>query len=449
MRYNPYWCIRSLPTTWTKKMASGRTIEGRCWKNVFATEASSSPPPVHVNRETGEIVATTRRTLEATIERVVANIATHSQKEQRDPTIYVGAPGIAYAFLKMSLFVHNPREAASMVERAKSYLSPHVLATSLKDSERHGVGPSIMCGAAGIHLIHALCGLIENGNQSTEFRDAVAKYASLSDTAMHIDSDEWLYGRSGYLHGCLLLNELVPNSIRVELVDQLASCVINSGKSTSAAIGCADTCPLMYRWMGEEYLGAAHGLIGIIYTLLQVPSVARGQGVELTLIEKSINYLMGIMTRHGNWPAVRQDDEDHLVHFCHGAPGGIYLFCRAWQVFQKKAFLDTAVAAGEAVWRYGLLKKGGGICHGISGNAYALLALYKTTRDILWLERAVFFGLQLSNTDLIAKCPVPDHPSSLYEGEAGWLCLLSDLLHCPADAAFPFFEIGGLAASKQ
>jgi hypothetical protein len=44
------------------------------------------------------------------------------------------------------------------------------------------------------------------------------------------------------------------------------------------------------------------------------------------------------------------------------------------------SYLAAALRAGELVWTHGLLKKGPGLCHGVSGNAYALLRLYKTTQ---------------------------------------------------------------------
>lgn len=50
------------------------------------------------------------------------------------------------------------------------------------------------------------------------------------------------------------------------------------------------------------------------------------------------------------------------------------------QVFGDAAYLQAALRAGEVVWQQGLLKKGPGLCHGVAGNAYALLRLWKTTQ---------------------------------------------------------------------
>ena len=43
----------------------------------------------------------------------------------------------------------------------------------------------------------------------------------------------------------------------------------------------------------------------------------------------------------------------------------------------------------QCCWKRGLLRKGYGICHGVSGNAYTFLALFKQTSDPVYLHRAL------------------------------------------------------------
>ena len=64
--------------------------------------------------------------------------------------------------------------------------------------------------------------------------------------------------------------------------------------------------------------------------------------------------------------------------------GGVCL-----QVFGERAYLDAAVQCGEVVWERGLLRKGYGLCHGVSGNTYTFIALYQTTGHKHYLERAI------------------------------------------------------------
>jgi hypothetical protein len=66
-------------------------------------------------------------------------------------------------------------------------------------------------------------------------------------------------------------------------------------------------------------------------------------------------------------------------HFCHGSPGAIPFLLAAAKVFERdeRQFLDSAAKAGYMTWRYGVLLKGNGLCHGIAGNAYMMHMLYR------------------------------------------------------------------------
>jgi hypothetical protein len=46
---------------------------------------------------------------------------------------------------------------------------------------------------------------------------------------------------------------------------------------------------------------------------------------------------------------------------------------------REKRKTSEAIAASDVVWERGLLKKGVGLCHGISGNAYLFLYLFRVT----------------------------------------------------------------------
>ncbi|CAM9854296.1 unnamed protein product [Chrysoparadoxa australica] len=117
-------------------------------------------------------------------------------------------------------------------------------------------------------------------------------------------------------------------------------------------------------------------------------------------------------------------------------------------------YAKLAEAAGEAVWKFGLLKKGPGLCHGVSGNAYALLFLYKVrppksrskpelidgtssahrepkVAGVRAEKFAAFMGLALNQ---------PDHLHSLFEGLAGAACLDKDLSNS-SQSHFPLWEL--------
>jgi len=103
----------------------------------------------------------------------------------------------------------------------------------------------------------------------------------------------------------------------------------------------------------------------------------------------TLEYLKSTRLPSGNYMSETNDQSDTLVQWCHGAPGFVYLFLRAYEVTGEQSYLQRAIAAGDVVWQRGLLKKGYGICHGVAGNGYTFLYLFNITRDIKWFHRAM------------------------------------------------------------
>jgi lantibiotic modifying enzyme len=94
------------------------------------------------------------------------------------------------------------------------------------------------------------------------------------------------------------------------------------------------------------------------------------------------------------------EEEMEPNHWCHGAPGAIPLFLEAYLTFKNQDFLEAALKSGKCVWKKGLIRKGFGLCHGISGNAYLLHSIYRVTGDILWKQRAQMFLLWTGDQDI-------------------------------------------------
>lgn len=51
---------------------------------------------------------------------------------------------------------------------------------------------------------------------------------------------------------------------------QVVTAIVESGKNMSAEQKKTDRCPLLYEWHKKQYIGAAHGMAGICYVLMQV-----------------------------------------------------------------------------------------------------------------------------------------------------------------------------------
>jgi hypothetical protein len=200
------------------------------------------------------------------------------------------------------------------------------------------------------------------------------------------------------------------------------------------------------------YLGAAHGLIGVLYILLSTikfyPDLFKQ---NLTIDEnkiniqdillKSIKYVQSLQIKStGNFPSdIYGKDSGELVHFCHGCVGALHLFILAEQFYPNNGFKETALSCNKCLWERGLLYKGNSLCHGMPGIVYSLIRLYKYTKDGLYLREAIGIckgtydpkiqSLVKEDKDPQRKCKgIPDTPYSLMEGEGGCLVMYYDLM---------------------
>lgn len=105
--------------------------------------------------------------------------------------------------------------------------------------------------------------------------------------------------------------------------------------------------------------------------------------------------------------------------------------------------MQAAVDAGEVVWNRGLLKRVG-LCHGVSGNTYVFLSLYRLTGNKEYLYRAKGFSCFLLDRaqKLIVKGKMHggDRPYSLFEGLGGMANTFLDMVD-PQVARFPGYEL--------
>ena len=96
---------------------------------------------------------------------------------------------------------------------------------------------------------------------------------------------------------------------------------------------------------------------------------------------------------------------------------------------------DLLLAGAELTWQAGAHgpEKGIGLCHGTSGNGYALLKTFGRTGDELWLERARRFAVH----GLLQAESMPAR-YSLFTGDVGAALFASSCLN--ADARFPVLD---------
>ena len=85
----------------------------------------------------------------------------------------------------------------------------------------------------------------------------------------------------------------------------------------------------MYEWNKNKYYGAAHGLVGILFVLLQAGERYFIEDAMKINVKASIDYLRSKLYPSGNLPQSHSSNNDKLVRWCHGAPGAIHLFILA------------------------------------------------------------------------------------------------------------------------
>lgn len=130
------------------------------------------------------------------------------------------------------------------------------------------------------------------------------------------------------------------------------------------------------------------------------------------------------------------------TRWCHGAPGILPLLSTFWHKGgsslehpQQELMLNALRRGAELTYQRGFLKKGVGLCHGVAGSIYALLAaadVLDSREDTpLCLYRAAHLAqLAIPYRELTTKgdLRLPDRPLSLYEGLAGMCCALAEVI---------------------
>ncbi|KAG7649427.1 LanC-like protein GCR2 [Arabidopsis thaliana] len=338
-----------------------------------------------------------------------------SGKRVGDYNLYTGVLGTAYLWFKSYQVTRNEDDLKLCLEIVEA------CDVASRDSER----VTFICGYAGVCALGAVAAKCLGDDQLHD------RYLARFRGAY-----ELLYGRAGYLWACLFLNKHIGQEcVSSERMRSVVEEIFRAGRQ----LGNKGTCPLMYEWHGKRYWGAAHGLAGIMNVLMHMEL----EPDEIQDVKGTLSYMIQNRFPSGNYLSSEGSESDRLVHWCHGAPGVALTLVKAAQVFKTKEFVEAAMEAGEVVWNRGLLKRVG-ICHGISGNTYVFLSLYRLTGKPEYLYRAKAFASFLldKSEKLISEGQMHrgDRPFSLFEGIGGMAYMLLDM-NDPTQALFPGYEL--------
>lgn len=109
--------------------------------------------------------------------------------------------------------------------------------------------------------------------------------------------DEVLYGNAGYLYCLLLIRKEVPGAdVSDEVIKKVSDLLVAHGTKLAQSIG--PDPPLMYSFVNTKYLGAAHGLAGVVYLLL-CSAELRCNSETMDSLKACVNYLQRVKLPSG------------------------------------------------------------------------------------------------------------------------------------------------------
>lgn len=355
----------------------------------------------------------------------------------RDATLYSGLGGLGFAYLRAAIF-SGDKKYASLALRAAE------IALEVAPSSRF---VSLMTGTVGNAAVKCVASYAVTGDLD------VSALLEEGGRALTHEEDELLFGKAGYIC-CLLWTQTTlarfgydGNAGLDDAIAATARALVEACRQRrTQGWQMGTTC------FGERYLGAAHGLSGVMAVLHVVGCKGLLDARDADRLEACTAQLVHLFlsAETKNLPVTLDDQSDDLVHWCHGAAGIPELVrnaaCHA-RVRAPDADLDVLEAAArraaDLIWERGLLLKGAGLCHGVAGNAYAFLSVASWLHDSERLrKRAVAFAAMIDNPALKAAqaatrdpqrkvTGLPDSPDSLMEGTAGVVCFLLDVAAPP------------------
>eukprot|EP00775_Hariotina_reticulata_P009210 gene9210-9377_t len=322
-------------------------------------------------------------------------------KEVSGGGVYVGAAGIALVYLRMAQQLERGFKYAH-----GAYLKKHTVDQCLELAQQFLGEAEKLLGTKRVTFLEGFSGLLAAQALLAHMRGNTADLNSKTQALVDLWRDniqgvlpdiecELLYGRAGYLYSlCWLQQQCGQEVVPTELL-----------KATGGSGGSS----------GGGYYAAVRG---------------------------AVDALAAAAFPSGNLPTKLNDREDARVAWCHGGTGFVLTLLKAAEVFGdgNGRYMAAATAAGNDIWRRGLLKKGVGLCHGISGNGYALLALARATRDPSWLSAAQQFGVYGAR-HWEELHDVPDRPASLFEGLAGAVSFWLDVVEHSQAVRWPGAEL--------
>ncbi|CAK65584.1 unnamed protein product (macronuclear) [Paramecium tetraurelia] len=385
----------------------------------------------------------------------------NKQKERQDLSMFSGAGGYLYLYLRMYEFVKTlPDDLQSFCTSGLSdqelpeFYNPDTyldLAQKQFEAMQVALKPdrniTFLMSNIATSLLGADLYFIKKDQQnfSKHISQVLSIFANIMASPNQFQQ-ELLYGIPGYLYIFLWINQRYSKEQGPYQLD-LTSHIFNLCKMI--ILNCGEGI-MKCKFYDQTYFGGAHGILGIIQVLLlsyeQAKEYFHLKDEKFTLkmlesIQLTLDYLTKIYNKQGNIPPSAEDlQSTELFQFCHGIPGAIGPYLKAYQIFNKQEYLNTAIHMSETLYIYGMIKKGYGICHGIPGNSYGFMQLYQVTKNEK-LKKYAFQFLQYKQNPFVFNevknfkfhdrynVGMSDNPFSLMLGSVGEMCAMMDFIN--------------------
>ncbi|KAI0100328.1 hypothetical protein GGR51DRAFT_532575 [Nemania sp. FL0031] len=316
--------------------------------------------------------------------------------------LYSGPSSIALLFYRLSqIYPTLEFEDQSLRQWAQAYLQLGARTRKRTPTPSH-------CGIGDETLAHLALEAVVSEDAGLARR--LCSYAEVVNSPTDDGSSEWLYGRSGYLYLLRLCKGVFSR-------DRDSGTAARLERAIQSTVDRILAVPLPWIWHGKQYLGAAHGSIGIItQVVLSVPSTApRLQALVLELLNHQFS--------SGNFPSSLPLGLDRLMQFCHGGPGFVISLRALLPYFPNISDkIENAISKAQSdIWQRGLLTKEPCLCHGIAGNALAF------DKNDQFMHFLTFMRSEIIE-DLMREPSRDNDRAGLFTGEAGraWCWAVAD-----------------------
>jgi eukaryotic-like serine/threonine-protein kinase len=348
-------------------------------------------------------------------------------------SVNYGAAGISYMFYRMACIEEDPkllaladtwsdRGLAYIKESNTGFYSPELDITPAIVGET-----SIYHSASGVHLTGALINRVMNDVNG--YYRSVMNFITASSRPC--ENPDVTVGKASTLIGCCILleNLFFENKILADAIKSLGQTKLKEIWEHADSSGPMAGNPSI------QYFGIAHGWAGILFATLKWCDLSRqllpekffGRLDELIKLGiKEENFIRWHLTGKdaASWPG-----------WCHGSAGYTFLWTLLYKITREERFMEMAEKTANHFLAIDKNGTNGSLCCGMSGEAYALLSLFKITGNNFYLNEAKALGKRI-----LKNIYGPGMKNnSLYKGDVGAAVLFTELME-PKFALMPLFE---------